>query len=71
METAVIDIQLNGRPERVPADTCISDLLLRLGLTGPGVAVAVNKEIVRRDAWPAARLAPGDQVEIIHAVGGG
>jgi len=35
------------------------------------VAVAVNEEIVRREAYAEVRLAPGDRVEVIHAVGGG
>lgn len=71
MEAAAIEILLNGRPERIPAGASIGDLLQRLGLAGPGVAVAVNKEIVRREAWGAVLLSPGDRVEIIHAVGGG
>jgi sulfur carrier protein len=71
MEAAAIDILLNGRPERAPAGASVRDLLQRLGASGPGVAVAVNEEVVRREAWSGTLLSPGDHVEIIHAVGGG
>ncbi len=37
----------------------------------PGVAVAVNGEVVRRVSWPEVRLADGDEVEIVKATQGG
>jgi thiazole synthase len=37
----------------------------------PGVAVAVNGEVVPRRAWAQARLAPGDDVRLVRAVAGG
>jgi sulfur carrier protein len=41
------------------------------GADGRGIAVALNGEVVRRADWPATRLAPGDQVEVLTAVQGG
>lgn len=37
----------------------------------PGVAVAINGEVVRRASWPDVRLADGDEVEIVKATQGG
>jgi sulfur carrier protein len=37
----------------------------------PGVAVAINGEVVRRASWPDVRLAEGDEVEIVKATQGG
>ena len=37
----------------------------------PGVAVAINGEVVRRAAWPDVQLAEGDEVEIVKATQGG
>lgn len=37
----------------------------------PGIAVAVNDRVVPRAAWAATRLAPGDRVEVLHAIAGG
>lgn len=36
-----------------------------------GVAVAVNAEVVPRNAWSSTMLADGDQVEVLSAVPGG
>ena len=46
-------------------DTCVGPG------TPPGVAVAVNGEVVRRANWPDVRLADGDEVEIVKATQGG
>jgi thiamine biosynthesis protein ThiS len=35
------------------------------------VAVELNREIVPRDRWIATELREGDQLEIVHFVGGG
>jgi sulfur carrier protein len=37
----------------------------------PGVAVAVNREVVPRSAWEGHRLVPGDEIELVTAVQGG
>ncbi len=36
-----------------------------------GLAVAVNGQVVPRQAWARARLAPGDEVEIVKLFAGG
>ncbi len=36
-----------------------------------GLAVAVNGQVVPRHAWDAARLAPGDEIEIVKRFAGG
>lgn len=49
------------------------DLLRALGHdpARPGVAIAVNDEVVPRTRWEQCRLADGDRVEIVGAVQGG
>jgi sulfur carrier protein len=42
-----------------------------LGLERRRVAVAVNRDVVPRPAFAARRLAAGDRIEILEAVGGG
>lgn len=37
----------------------------------PGVAVAINGEVVRRANWPDVQLGEGDIVEIVKAIQGG
>ena len=42
-----------------------------LGMKGDRVAVELNREIVPRAQWPVTNLQDGDQLEVVHFVGGG
>ena len=64
-------IQLNGEPFELPDNQSVADLLVRLDLTGRRVAVELNQDIVPRSQHDSTRLAEGDQVEVVHAIGGG
>jgi sulfur carrier protein len=66
-----MEITLNGEPMELPDGATAADLVDQLGLAGRRYAMEVNGELVPRSAHPAHRLAPGDRVEIVHAVGGG
>jgi sulfur carrier protein len=66
-----MQITLNGSPRDCPADLTIAQLLQDAGYGGRRVAVEVNLEIVPRSRHAEQRLAAGDQVEIVHAIGGG
>jgi thiamine biosynthesis protein ThiS len=49
----------------------LADLVAALGLERRRVAVAVNRDIVSRRSYAERRLAAGDRIEILEAVGGG
>ena len=66
-----MDIRLNGEPLALPASCTLTDLLANQGLAERRVAAEVNGEIVPRSRHPEHRLADGDVVEIVHALGGG
>lgn len=66
-----MDIRLNGEPLALPAASTLTDLLAAQGLTQRRVAVEVNGEIIPRGRHAEHRLAEGDVVEIVHALGGG
>jgi sulfur carrier protein len=68
----VFSIVVNGASHacRSAAPT-VADLIGELALTGKRVAVERNGEIVPRSRYAEERLAPGDTLEIIAAVGGG
>jgi len=63
-------ITLNGEPRAVAAIT-VADLLREIGLDTRKVAVERNEEIVPRSTYADTRLAAGDQLEIVHFIGGG
>ena len=64
-------ITVNGEPRRLRGPATLLDLLATLGLDARAVVVELNREIVRRPHLGEAALAPGDQVELVHFVGGG
>ncbi|MBO3277965.1 Sulfur carrier protein ThiS [compost metagenome] len=64
-------IQLNGEPFELPDGQTVANLLERLELTGRRVAVELNLDIVPRSQHAAIALREGDQVEVVHAIGGG
>ncbi|HYG04860.1 MAG TPA: sulfur carrier protein ThiS [Stenotrophomonas sp.] len=66
-----MDIQLNGQARRIAPDTTLAALLGSEGLAERRVAVEVNGEIVSRGRHAEHLLREGDQVEIVHALGGG
>ncbi len=68
----VLSIVVNGVPHVLrDASATVEDLMRELALTGKRVAVERNGEIVPKSRYAEARLAAGDRVEIIAAVGGG
>lgn len=66
-----MEILVNGASREVPESITAAQLIETLGLTGRRLAVEVNREIIPRSTFETHRLRPGDQVEIVHAIGGG
>lgn len=66
-----MQITLNGQPRDCAPATTITRLLETAGYGGRRVAVELNHEIVPRSQHASRTLAAGDQVEIVHAIGGG
>jgi sulfur carrier protein len=64
-------IQLNGESFELPDGETIADLLVRQKLTGRRVAVELNLDIVSPSQHVVTTLKEGDQVEVVHAIGGG
>lgn len=64
-------IQLNGEPFELPDGATVLALLTRLDLAGRRVAVELNLDIVPRSQHESTALSEGDQVEVVHAIGGG
>ena len=67
----MIDILLNGAPHRVPPQHTLAQLVDALALTGQALALAVNRNVVPRQAWPQRMLQAQDKVDIVRAIGGG
>ncbi|WP_114416839.1 sulfur carrier protein ThiS [Marinospirillum perlucidum] len=66
-----MQITVNGEPQKVDDLTSVSDLLQTLKLTGKRLAIEINEEIIPKSRHSQHQLQAGDQVEIVHAIGGG
>ena len=66
-----VTIHLNGKAREVAADITVSGLLDELGLVPGMVVVECNREILTRESYATVRLSEGDQLELVHFVGGG
>jgi len=67
-----VRIAVNGEPVEVPEGRSLVEVLAAAGLDDlRGVAVAIDGEVVPRSAWPTARPAAGQRLEVVRAVQGG
>ena len=66
-----LTLTVNGEARRIAPGASISDLVLALELDPKKVAVERNGVIVPRSTLAQAALGDGDELEIVHFVGGG
>ena len=66
-----MQIVLNGKPYILSGENTVSALVKQLELENRRIAVELNQDIVLRSEYASTRLQAGDQVEIVHAIGGG
>jgi thiazole synthase len=66
-----ISISVNGEHKRVTAGLTIAQLASELGLVPEKVAVERNLEVVPRSQIGSVLVEDGDELEIVHFVGGG
>lgn len=65
-----MQIYINGEKREVIGFN-LSEILTALGMSRPGIAVAVNDEVVHREDWKQRTLKEKDSVLIITATQGG
>ena len=64
-------VRMNGTDREIPSGLTVHDLLEHLELVPATIVVERNKEILRRESYPAVRVEAGDELELVHFVGGG
>lgn len=64
-------VTVNGEAQEVPDGLTVRGLIEWLKLTDGPVAVEKNGEVVPRAEHAARSIEPGDELEIVHFVGGG
>lgn len=64
-------ISINKEEITVSEPITLAELLTEQGVTGPGIAVAIDGKVVRRADWAATPLSDGMEITVISAVCGG
>ncbi len=64
-------VTINGAPRDVPPGRTLPEVLASLGLDARLVVVEHNREIVERARMAEVVVEAGDNLEIVHFVGGG
>lgn len=66
-----MELRVNGKAMQVTEGTTAAQLLQQLQIEPERVVVEVNVNILKRAQLVGTVLCAGDQVEIVHFVGGG
>ncbi len=66
-----MNITLNGESRQIPEKTTIAGLLEQLQFKPERVAVEHNLNVAPRESYGQIELAEGDNIEIVHFIGGG
>jgi sulfur carrier protein len=68
----MISLTVNGKERTLEGPTKLVDYLDTLGFADRKfIAVAYNGTVLGKDEFSSITLSEGDQLEIVHAVGGG
>ena len=67
----LVDVTVNGEPQRVAPGTSVADLMTLLDVGPRGIAVARNEGVVPHSAWTGTVLSADDRIEILDAAQGG
>jgi thiamine biosynthesis protein ThiS len=66
-----VEVFVNGEQRQAPQGQSVLDLILSLDIPAERVAVEFNRVILRKELWASTTLQGGEQIEIVHFVGGG
>lgn len=71
VECTDMELVINGKTEQLPDGLNAARLIEHLGLQNERLAMEVNREIVPRSRFDSHYFSPGDEIEIVRAIGGG
>ncbi|HSJ29796.1 MAG TPA: sulfur carrier protein ThiS [Longimicrobiales bacterium] len=67
----MMTVTVNGENREIAPGTTVSELLTGLGLHPRLIVVEHNREILDRTSFDMTELNAGDNLELVHFVGGG
>ena len=66
-----MELTINGEKREIKKSQNLSDLVKELDIKAPNFAMALNQLVVPRSKYYSTTINENDQIEIVHAVGGG
>jgi len=66
-----IQVRLNGKDREVADGLSVTELLRSLDLEPERIVVELNRAILERASYAETPVSEGDQIELVHFVGGG
>ena len=67
----MINVTINGDQHSLDKALCLVDLLARFEIEDDKVAIEHNREIVPKTTFDQVIVNDGDNLEIVHFIGGG
>lgn len=67
----MIEVTVNGQPQKIDGPMSINQLLQVVEIPGPYLAVEVNEDVVPKESHDQRQVADGDRIEVVTLVGGG
>ena len=66
-----LELTVNGEKRKINKSQNLADLVKELDIQAPNFAMALNQQVVPRSKYESTAIKENDQIEIVHAVGGG
>ena len=66
-----MQINLNGEKRTIPNTSNLVSLLSQLNIDPKKVAVEINLQIIPKSSFFQTNIKDGDNIEIVHFIGGG
>lgn len=67
----MVTVLVNENPIEVEENATLSQLLQKVNASVEGIAIAINDEIIAKNAWESQAIKNNDNVLIIKATQGG
>ena len=67
----MLELTINGEQRKINKSQNLADLVKELDIEAPNFDIALNQQVVPRSKYESTPIKENDQIEIVHAVGGG
>lgn len=64
-------LTINGEKCEIVKSQTLEELIRELNIQAPNFAVALNQQVIPKSKYATTAIQENDEVEIVHAVGGG